>query len=218
MITLPTGGRLGDESLIWSSWHGQGSNLCLWFQVEVDYRQLFSPLSWQLYLDDVAGELTSRRTRHKWKRDDTLSIVHRQKPVSSFFFSSNLLSCLKKYSLWWALLTIALALAFQLRSLEIVLPRNLKLSTVSIRWPSMHKRSMGDLLLRKSMIISLVLVGLRLSLLSSHHNAKLLVSSRYADLSPSLTKPIYDGCVSSNLFILGGIVMWDAIVYIERVK
>ena len=41
---------------------------------------------------------------------------------SSFFFSPNFLSCLKKYSLWWALLTMALVLAFQLKSLEIVLP------------------------------------------------------------------------------------------------
>ena len=55
---------------------------------------------------------------------------------------------------------MALELAFQLRSLDMVSSRNLKLPNTSIRWPSMNKRSKWVLFLQKSLIISLGLEAL----------------------------------------------------------
>ena len=68
---------------------------------------------------------------------------------------------------------MALALAFQLRSLDMVVPRNLRLSTTSIRWPSINKGSTGVLLLWKCSIIFLVFEGLRFRLLLLHYDTRL---------------------------------------------
>ena len=100
---------------------------------------------------DVLAVLTCHRTTHSWRTLARVPVVQRWNPMTISLPRSNLLSCLKKYNFWWALL-IAFALAFQLRSLDTAVLRNLNLSTIWICWPSMNKGSERGLILAENVM------------------------------------------------------------------
>ena len=77
----------------------------------------------------------------------------------------------------------------QAKSLDIIVPRNLKQSTLSIESPLTIMGASGFFLFLKSTIISRVYDAFSCRLLVSHHDTRLLTSWRYSDSSESDTSP-----------------------------
>ena len=78
----------------------------------------------------------------------------------------------------------------QAKSFDIIVPINLKQSTLSIESPLTIMGASGFFLFLKSTIISLVLDAFSYRLLVSHHDTRLLTSWRYSDSFESDTSPI----------------------------
>ena len=102
----------------------------------------------------------------------------------------NFFNCLKKYICCCPFLTIDAELFPQLRSLEIVDPRNLNDSTCLTTVLSIKSWHIGFLCFRKSIVISQVLETFNTRLFFPHQSTILCTSSLYAVSSAFSIQPI----------------------------